>query len=289
MCKYSWILVCMLCAGVGMAQTNPLLKVATYNIRIKTDADTGEIGWNLRKYDVARLIKKYDFDFFGVQEMVDSAQTADLAGLLPRYRCFSVGRNNQEGTKGERIGLFFKSNYFEALRKGSFFLSPTPERMSKGWDAALKRICIWQQFRDKRSGRLFFVFCTHFDHKGVQARVESARLIVSKVNEIAGDLPVIVLGDLNASQYESDMYKVLTDSLNDARRLSPQGGDVVTGTFNGFDVSKSVLPASELIDYIFCNQFNVISYQVLNDKFRDKAYPSDHFPVMIRCKINTLK
>lgn len=279
------LLVLIVAIATTFAQTSSSIKIATYNIRIRTDVDSGAINWNLRKFDVARLIKENKFDLFGVQEMVDSTQNAEIKVLLPQYSSFSVGRNNQEGTKGERIGLFFKSDRFEALQRGSFFLSPTPDVMSKGWDAALRRICIWQKLRDKQTNHILYAFCTHFDHKGVVARVESARLIVSRVKEIAGDNPVVVLGDLNASMEESDMYKVLTSSLADARTLSPQKTDIVSGTFNGFDITRSVLPSAELIDYIFCRRFRVNLYKVLNDKFRQDAYPSDHFPVMIQCTI----
>lgn len=279
------LLVLIVAIATTFAQTSSSIKIATYNIRIRTDVDSGAINWNLRKFDVARLIKENKFDLFGVQEMVDSTQNAEIKVLLPQYSSFSVGRNNQEGTKGERIGLFFKSDRFEALQRGSFFLSPTPDVMSKGWDAALRRICIWQKLRDKQTNHILYAFCTHFDHKGVVARVESARLIVSRVKEIAGDNPVVVLGDLNASMEESDMYKVLTSSLADARTLSPQKTDIVSGTFNGFDITRSVLPSAELIDYIFCRRFRVNLYKVLNDKFRQDAYPSDHFPVMIHCTI----
>lgn len=285
MYRHILLLIGVLCTGFLSAQPSPSMKVATYNIRIRTDVDTGAISWEHRKYDVARVVTNHGFELFGVQEMVDSAQMADLAALLSQYDRFTFGRNNQEGTKGERVGLFFSKSRFEPIKHGFFFLSPTPDVMSKGWDAALKRICIWQQLRDKRSGQCFFVFSAHFDHKGVVARVESARLIIRKVNEIAGKEPVIFLGDLNANREESEMYKVLTGSLQDACVLSRHGDDASKGTFNGFDVTKTTLPATELIDYIFCNHFRVDSYKVLNDKFRKEAYPSDHFPVMIECSI----
>lgn len=281
--RYTLLFVWALSTVFGVAQTSAPIKVATYNIRIRTAADTGAISWDHRKFDVARVVTSHGFELFGVQEMVDSAQTADLVALLPQYSSFTVGRNNQEGTKGERIGLFFDKSRFEPMKRGSFFLSPTPDIISKGWDAALRRMCIWQQLRDRHTGKSLYVFCTHFDHKGVLARVESARLIVAKVAEIAGNEPVIVLGDLNASPDESEMYKVLTARLNDARLCGQPQPVAAAGTFNGFDISKQVLPVSELIDYIFCKQIRVESYEVLNDKFRKDAYPSDHFPIMIQC------
>ena len=55
---------------------------------------------------------------------------------------------------------------FELLEQGTFWLSPASAVPSKGWDAALPRICTWGQFRDKGTGFVFYFFNTHFDHMG---------------------------------------------------------------------------------------------------------------------------
>jgi len=131
----------------------------------------------------------------------------------------------------------------------------------------------------------FYVFCTHFDHMGVKARVESAKLIVERVKIIAADAPVLFLGDLNTSPKSTKMYKILRAAFDDSceiAKIRPIGS---IGTFNDYDVSKSFLPVSERIDYIFCKKFNVSDYRVITDKFSDKTYPSDHFPIMIECNI----
>jgi endonuclease/exonuclease/phosphatase family metal-dependent hydrolase len=262
------------------------LNIATYNIRLQTAVDSGDRSWKNRKTDVARIIKKYDFDIFAVQEVGNKKQEADLKRLIPEYSYFGKGRDNQAGTKGEQIGIFYKSKRFVSEENGSFFLSETPDIISKGWDAAFRRMCVWTKFRDLQNKTEFYVFCTHFDHMGVKARVESAKLIVERVKKIAGDMPVLFLGDLNTSPESTEMYKILISAFDDSREISQIHPVGSVGTFNGFDVSTALLPLSVRIDYIFCNGFNVFNYKVLDDKFSDKTYPSDHFPVMIECMIN---
>lgn len=261
------------------------LNVATYNIRLQTSVDSGARSWGNRKFQIARLIKQYKFDVFGVQEVGNKNQEADLKSLIPEYTYFGKGRDNQAGTEGEQIGIFYKTNRFSIRDYGYFFLSPTPELISIGWDAAFRRMCVWTKLIDNKTNTTFFVFCTHFDHMGEKARVESAKLIVEKVNEIASTSPVLLLGDLNTSPESTDMYKILSSSLFDSREISKKRPTGSVGSFNNFDVSKSILPVSERIDYIFCKKILVNDYKVLNVKYSADTYPSDHFPVMINCTL----
>jgi len=262
------------------------LNVATYNIRLQTPADSAARSWDHRKTQIAKLIKKYKFDIFGVQEVGNPKQETDLKALIPGFTYFGKGRDNQQGTEGEQIGIFYRTNRFTIRDYGSFFLSPTPEIMSIGWDAAFRRMCVWTKLHDKLSNNTFYVFCTHFDHLGVKARVESAKLIVRKITEIAGDAPVLFVGDLNTSPESSEMYKTLAGSLDDSREITKVLTKGSLGTFNGYDVTKSMLPVSVRIDYIFCKKAIVYNYKVINDKYSNKTYPSDHFPLMIECVIN---
>ena len=281
------ILVFFVCTAHLLAARGPVkMNVGTYNIRLQTSADSAARSWVNRKADVARIIKQYDFDVFGVQEVGNKNQEADLKALISDYTYFGKGRDNQAGTEGEQVGLFYKTKRFSAKEKGSFFLSETPETISMGWDAACRRMCVWIRFYDAKSKEEFYVFCSHFDHMGVKARVESARLIVERVKKIAAGKPVLFLGDLNTSPDETDMYKVLHATFDDSREISKKRPTGSVGTFNGYDVSKTLFPVSERIDYIFCKKFNVLDYRVITDKFSDETYPSDHFPIMIECVIN---
>ena len=259
-------------------------RIATYNIRLETPADSGARAWEKRKLDVERIIKANSFDIFGVQEVGSSKQEADLKALIPEFSYFGKGRDSGDGIKGEQIGVFYRINRFSVNENGFFFLSETPDIMSKGWDADFRRICVWTKLYDKNLNKEFFVFCTHFDHIGKTARIESAKLIINRIKSIAGEYPVLLVGDLNSSPQDKAMYQILTDYLTDTAVLAIKKSIPTDGTFNGYDMKTVNFPANQKIDYIFYRKMKALDYKVLNDRFNDFSYPSDHFPVL--CEVS---
>lgn len=269
----------------NIVSTSDTLKIATYNVRIKTTSDTDGRAWKNRKKQVAKVINTHAFDVFGVQELVNSSQEDDLKNLLPSFNHISKGRNDDEGKTGERLAIFFNKKRFTEQANGFFFLSETPEKASKGWDADLNRICIWIKLYDKITNKTFFFFNVHFDHIGVTARAESAKLVVSKIKTIAGTETAFCVGDFNASPSEPKVYNAMTSYMADSRATSETAPSGSVGTFNGWDVTSATFSDDVKIDYIYTNKVQTLSYSVLNDKYVSTDYPSDHFPVMINCKL----
>jgi endonuclease/exonuclease/phosphatase family metal-dependent hydrolase len=250
------------------------LTIATYNMRYDNTSDTLN-AWGKRLPIIAQLVRFHDFDIFGGQELL-SHQIEGLTKLLPEYGWFGVGRDDGK-QQGEFSPIFYKKDAYTALRQGTFWLAPNSDVPGKGWDAALPRICSWGEFQEKKGKQKFFVFNTHFDHRGEQARVESARLILEKAKQIAGSAPVIVMGDFNSDQ-DSEGYKVLAASpLKDAFHL-PKVKYANTSTFNSFDIRTG---GDRRIDHLFLSPvFSVNKYGILTDSYQGKL-PSDHYPVMI--------
>jgi endonuclease/exonuclease/phosphatase family metal-dependent hydrolase len=173
----------------------------------------------------------------------------------------------------------------ELLQQGTFWLSETPDLAgSRSWDAALPRIVTWGRLRDRRSGAAFYLFNTHFDHRGETARRESAGLLLRKVAEIAGRAgPVIVTGDFNATP-DSDPYRVLTSpgppgehsGLVDALLASERPHHGPTSSWNAF----KAIEAGRRIDFVLVRPpVAVLQHGILSDTF-DGRFPSDHLPVV---------
>lgn len=252
------------------------VKVMSYNIRYdnKNDADLGN-GWEQhRREKVVALIRHYDPDLLGVQEALKH-QIDYLLEQLPEYTFIGVGRNEGK-MEGEFSAILYKKERFEPRRQNTFWLSTTPEKPSKDWDAALPRIVTWGYFHDKETNRNFYHFNTHFDHIGVQARAESAKLIVEKIKDIAGNKPVVLSGDMNATP-DAEPYKILSNAFNDAAVISQKPPYGPEGTFSNFDLK----PDNDFprIDYIFVDNMAVLSYETIAD-FTGSKFPSDHLPVM---------
>lgn len=258
------------------AQRKPAnyINVMSYNIRYNNTAD-GENAWPNRKDNVKALVKFHDADILCVQEAL--ALQVDQLLEQTNYEMVGVGRTDGKRA-GEFSAIFFDKSRFAKKDGGTFWLSDTPEQPSKGWDAAIVRVCSWVRLYDKWGKKEFMVFNTHYDHVGVQARIESAKLIKKKIQEIAPRLPVILTGDLNVTP-ETEAVATIKTFLTDTKEVSKEPAYGPEGTFNGF---KFNAPLKERIDYIFVNRgFNVQKFGVLSDS-KNLHYPSDHLPVMAR-------
>ncbi|WP_215224124.1 endonuclease/exonuclease/phosphatase family protein [Echinicola shivajiensis] len=254
---------------------NEHLTIATFNIRYDNPKDAPN-NWDNRKEVVVDLIKFHGFDVFGIQEALKH-QLEYMDEKLKDFDYIGVAREDGK-EKGEYSPLFYNKKKFKVLESNTFWLSTDTTKPNIGWDAALSRICTWAKLKDKKSGKQFYVFNTHFDHVGVEARQESAKLILSKIQEAdKAGIPVMLTGDFNVDQ-ENPAYILLRDSkeLKDCY----EAADVRyanNGTFNSFDNTKTT---DRRIDHIFVSEdLNVKKYGILTDTYHN-LYPSDHFPVM---------
>ncbi len=290
----------LLLAGATAAQG---VRVATYNIRQdnKNDVLSGN-GWKQRCPVICSQILFHDFDIFGAQE-VFKRQLDDMLAGLPGYAYTGVGRSDGK-QKGEYSPIFYKTERFDMLRSGHFWLSETPDKPLPGWDARIERICSWGEFRDKQTGVTFLFFNTHFDHVGVVARSKSAEMIIERIAELAGDdATAIVMGDFNVDQ-NSEAYATMVSGgvLRDCYGLAPVRM-AWNGTFNSFEPDSRT---ASRIDHIFVTRgVEVKRYGVLTDFYwsdtdqdgvreavaspAEPVYrncrartPSDHYPVMVQ-------
>ena len=268
---HSLVLLAVIFSFPATAQVS----VMSYNIRYATESD-GENAWSQRKDYLAKQVAFYEPGILGVQEALQE-QLEYLDEELEDYKWFGEGRDGKN--KGEFSAIFYNTQKFEVLDMGTFWLSETPHRISIGWDAALNRICTYGLFREKASGKEFYVFNTHFDHLGEVARLRSAELIVEKIKNInAENLPVVLMGDFNLEPASSALAPIL-GYLNDAKAVASEVAYGPEGTFNGFKFHE---PVTKRIDYVFTSHegIEVLKHGVLSDS-KDLKYPSDHFPVLV--------
>lgn len=270
-----FVALLLLSLNASKAQT---LNVATYNMRNDNNSEDSMNGngWKQRYPVITDLIRFYDFDIFGTQEFLYH-QVQDISKQLPEYDYYGIGRDDGKHA-GEHSEIFYKKDKFKLLAHGDFWLSQTPDKPSLGWDATCcNRICSWVYLQDKKSGKKFYVFNTHYDYQKDLARNESSKLILKEIKRIAGAQPVIFMGDLNGGN-ETEWYKVVANSgiLKDTYKEA-EHPYAISGSFNGFG---SNVESDEIIDHIFISkQFTVLKWGILTDTYHGK-YPSDHFPVM---------
>ncbi|MGV3557927.1 endonuclease/exonuclease/phosphatase family protein [Larkinella arboricola] len=272
------LLTSILITQNGFSQKNTPITIASYNLRMNTKND-GINAWPNRKEDVKALIRYHEFDLFGTQEGF-RGQLEDIAELN-EFAFLGAGRDDgKQG--GEHSAIFYKKDRFKVLQSGDFWLSETPDKPGKGWDATCcNRICSWAHFQDLTTKKKFYFFSVHFDHQGVEARRQSGKLMVQKIQEIAKNEPVILVGDLNSTP-DTEQVKTIETLLNDSYKVTAQPPYGPVGTFNAF---KHDAPMKIRIDYIFVKKgIDVLKYGVLTDA-KDQRYPSDHQPVVIKAVI----
>ncbi|WP_029283192.1 endonuclease/exonuclease/phosphatase family protein [Pedobacter sp. R20-19] len=265
----------VLLSTMAFAQQNGMpVNIISYNIRYN-NPDDGINAWPNREQDVKALVKFHDADILCVQE----ALPEQFDALLKKTNFDVVGVGREDGKrKGEFSAVYFDKDRFVKKDGGTFWLSETPDVPSKGWDAALNRVCSWVRLYDRLNKKEFLVFNAHYDHRGVKARIESAKLIKQKIQQIAPTLPVVFTGDLNVTP-ETEAISTIKSFLSDAKEISQEPAYGPTGTFNDFNFNSDL---KDKIDYIFVNKgFKVQKFAVLSDS-KDKRYFSDHLPVFAR-------
>ena len=258
------------------------LYVGTYNIRYNNPNDEKEgNAWAQRCPHLCDFINFEQPEIFGTQEVLVD-QLHDLMKGLDGYGYIGVGRDDGK-EKGEYAAIIYKKDQISLLDSGNFWLSPTPERASLGWDAACIRICTWGKFQDKISGKQFYFFNTHMDHVGTVARRESARLILKRINQLSKGLPTILTGDFNVDQTD-EVYQIFSNSgvlrdcyTNALQRMAP------TGTWNDFMQDSR---SKARIDHIFVSSdFKVPHYAIFTNSYwlgKSRRNISDHYPVMVK-------
>jgi len=289
----TFLLTMLFCTGKGinksiLEEKQASLRIMTFNIRLNTP-DDGDNQWPYRKEIAASMIRFHRADIAGLQEALKD-QVADLTTLLPEYHWFGVGRDDGKEA-GEFMAVFYRHDRLQVLQQSTFWLSATPETPTMGWDARCYRVVTWGQFKDRFTGKIFYLFNTHFDHIGEVARRESAHLLLQRIQTIAGAHPVIVTGDFNSSP-ESEPYQIIVTGLStdatmkliDSEQVAKYPHHGPDGTTTRFIAAN--LPNNKSIDYIFIkNNVSVSLHGTLSDSF-DGRFPSDHMPVLAEVQVH---
>jgi endonuclease/exonuclease/phosphatase family metal-dependent hydrolase len=259
---------------------NPPLKVMSFNIRYGA-ANDGTNSWPHRSRLVLETIQTFDPDLLGLQEVL-GFQADYLKERLPGYAFHGVGREDGVA-KGEFVPLMYKRDRFELSYSGHFWLSETPELPgSKSWDSSLPRMLSWVILRDRHVPDRPFVFANvHFDHRGPQARLESARLIRQRAAEIQDEHPVVLTGDFNTTE-DDPPYAVLVRGegfqnhpfVDTYRAIHPERSPNEASFSSWIGVRQG-----SRIDWVLHSpEFNTLN-SAINYTQEAGRYPSDHYPV----------
>lgn len=287
-------LLCLL-ANTIKAQNAEYITYASFNIRMDAKSDN-ENNWEYRKDSIINFIKAENLDIFGMQEVLPKPLKFLKKRLKKDYSYVGVGREDGKN-KGEHTPIFYNKKRFSLIKHGDFWLAQNPNKAGMlGWDAACPRVVTWAKFHDNTTNNDIMVVNTHFDHVGIEARRNSAYLIMDSIKAIAGEIPVIMSGDFNVTD-TSEAYQIMTSQkyvMNDSHKIAKEQ----IGNQNTFHNFGRIAPADQKkIDFIFVNNaFDVLSsyipYETRKDDLNNNKQPfylSDHNPVIVKLKIKEVK
>ena len=276
--KMIWTAGILLLAGTASgAAPATELKLMSYNIRyIDAPGDEGEFAWEARRESSITMIRRERPDVIGFQEP-KRPQLDYLIEQLPEYGHVEMGRDyGVKSDGGEHLMVMYLRDKYELLDWGYYWLSETPDRVSRGWDAMCRRVTVWVKLRDRYTDGEFYYFDTHLDHQGNTARLEGAALNVAKMKQIAGKkAPVFISGDMNA-EFDTPTGRFLDPFMKwmkPARNKAAESDD--RATFNGF--GKTGL---HWLDHLFYRNARPLKYETLDGADYGVKYISDHYPVV---------
>ncbi|KAF2096773.1 hypothetical protein NA57DRAFT_67381 [Rhizodiscina lignyota] len=218
-----------------------------------------------------------------------------------------VGRDDGK-ERGEYSPILYPIQTFRLLHNETVWLSPTPDRPSKGWDAGSIRILTLAVFEHRRTRQRVLAANTHLDNAAAKSRKESVRIILETLRRIhewlspRGKLPIFLTGDFNSLPTDEAYLEMKRSGcmidLHSAIPSQYRYGE--NATFTGFEPGKYKGEQGR-IDFIWLgpqttsdgleakegkktqmikpktgSPWQVDGYAVLPSVFDDGIYLSDH-------------
>lgn len=262
--------------------------------------------WDNRAALCMSILQRYGPDLIGFQEVQEQNRPALEIELAEYVAEYGVKSCDQQDEHSKYNPIYWKKDRFDRIEGGAFYLSKTPERWSKSWDAEHVRSLTWVRLRCRQTGISFIHANTHLDHRGLQSRIESSELIVQRLMALhrVGNLPVLLSGDFNARAWSPSAENVYTYPPPVLPTYLPPGGTVHrVYTEHGFTDSyleagcrnqlamntyhdyfgDAFPPVALRIDWILYlngeQKIQVQKYQLIRDA-SPPVHASDHYPIM---------
>ncbi|MBR4971908.1 MAG: endonuclease/exonuclease/phosphatase family protein [Oscillospiraceae bacterium] len=241
------------------------------NVRCLTPMDLGKKSWYYRADLLMDAIASQMPGIIGFQEAT-CWQYQYLVDVLPGYD--SVIDYRDTSVISEGCPIFYNEALYTLKEKGSFWLSETPDVMSKDWGAAHYRICSYVILTDKATNIDFVVFNTHLDHVSDEARIQGIGVVLEKIAQFGG-LPAVIMGDFNALE-GSKTYESATAHFLDAQYAA---ADTMQGhTYQNWGNPEKY----KRLDYFMISKIGWTAqrYAVVQPVY-DGVYASDHCPIVL--------
>lgn len=270
-----------------------VLRAMSYNIRMAPCAedDVTENAWGYRLPKINIIFDRYMPDIVGLQE-VSSYQMDTLEDSSHAIHYAFLGKYPTKKPIESGLGIIYNTEKLLLISDLATVWLNESRSNSAGpaWDgSSYERYVIYAKFKHCVTGSNFWFITTHFDHLGIKARQESAKIVMDLAEEL--DAPAIVTGDFNCFPQLGglELYQLLctrSNTMKDSGTIA-QSLFGVPGSWIGWDYDPYKQGEGYAkYDFIFVRdtirviQHGIIDDQVWDAHFKKELYPSDHRPVL---------
>ena len=252
--------------------------INSFNIRYENYYEISlNNSWAERKATVMNTIFKYLPDVIGFQELRLN-QKLFVEKNLPLYQY--IGRPRSPDFTDESNGILFNKQKFLLMDSGTFWLTETPDVVSKYESVYHYRICTWIKVYSYKFKDIIYFFNTHLEDGHLFITFLQEVNLLKRIKEITkNEGNVFVFGDFNGNDNSvwihdvfKEGYKSFSDYFQDFRNTYHN----FSGIYNN---------PKWKVDHLFYQNlgnsnkhFVPLFYDVLTKKENGK-FPSDHFPL----------
>ena len=256
------------------------LTLTTFNIRTMASSDVGVKAWENRREAVVAFINDSGADIIGLQEVTLTQFVYIYQKIASNYEALHFPR--QSGGNPEGVAFVYDKTVFNLVSQEKYWLSETPDEMSKGWDETYYRVAAVLTLEHIQTGERIKAINTH-GPLAAAANEKAFELIASRSLSGKNEPFTVMMGDFNATPNKLG-YVPIAEKLQDCRVSAQESSNRDNATFTNWGKETP----GRIIDYCFVSKgenVQVLSYQVRDERWGDGNYISDHFAVQTTVRI----
>ncbi|CAL6043315.1 endonuclease/exonuclease/phosphatase_family protein [Hexamita inflata] len=266
------------------------IKCMSFNLLNGQRQKEASQNWEQRFNAVISVILTHGPDIIGTQEAYHW-QLDQIRNHLPLYGQYGSSRNGFYNEKADEFcAVLYKKDKFRVVQGETFFLSETPELVSKSWGSVFNRIATAVKFEILASGKQFWFFSTQLDFSSDEAvRCNQTHVLLERMQKLnAEGLPVVLSGDFHSPSFGPAHQKLTQDGhLRDAASKAREVGKMTESSVRGSDMQarknrlyEGLFGKKTHQDWIFTDKdTEVLTFAVCTDKY-DGVYPALHYPIV---------
>lgn len=257
--------------NTGLTNSGPSVKIMSFNVKTpSTEPEEVFHKWENRRDACCAMINYHRPMLLGVQE----CKLPQREYLLSKCKGYAVvGRSRDNTSDGQQTAIFYLRDSISVLDWDTFWLTETPDQMSKLEGGALYRTATWVKAQHKSSGKFFYHLNTHLEHSSNAYRTIEMPILLGYIEKNFEDYPIVMTADWNQSD-EHELFNEMYKTFKNSRFIAPLTDK--GATYNNFGGETSFLR----IDHVFYRGFSACSrFGVDRQTWAGHAYLSDHYPV----------